>query len=102
MNQKSHEYKMDNVVIGNNIHAIVYAFINNYPIIYTKLFIPLDFEYLNPSLDLSFCNIKQKDKILKGINSSKVVGIPEKDFCFYILFLLFITALTTPLASTPG
>ena len=40
-------YDYDNIVVGSSFEAVLYAFVNNYPIIYSNYDIPFRFDYID-------------------------------------------------------
>ena len=59
-----HEY--ENVVIGSSFTAVLYAFVNNYPIFFTRPERPFRFDYLPATMDLSVLKIPPANCDLTG------------------------------------
>ena len=60
--KKEKTYKVDNLVIGSGLNAIIFAYLNNYTIINNKLKYPFRFEFFPAGLDLSFLHIPIGEK----------------------------------------
>ena len=50
---QDHVYEFENIVIGSRLNAVMYAFLNNYPLILNKCEPPLPFELFPHNTDLS-------------------------------------------------
>ena len=81
-------YNYDNVVVGSSFDAVLFAFIHNYPIIYTNYNIPFRFDYLDHNLDLSCLRLDNTPSIVKTLNDEVVVGLPKVILWERMLFLL--------------
>ncbi len=81
-------YSYDNVVVGNSFDAVLFAFVHNYPIIYTNYNIPFRFDYLDHNVDLSCLRLDNTPSIVKTLNDEVVVGLPKVILWERMLFLL--------------
>ena len=85
-----HEY--ENVVVGSSFKAVLYAFINNYPIFFTRPERPFKFDHLPLATDLSALKIAGPEEItgksLTTFEGEKRVGIPTEMLWERMLFLL--------------
>jgi len=87
----NHLYKWENIVVGGSLEAILYAFINDYTLIYTKLLPPFEYDFCNVSDDLSFCLLENTETILNGKKTKKHVGLEKKVLFYRLLFFLSLT-----------
>tara|TARA_Y100000034_G_scaffold99499_1_gene122268 strand:+ start:1 stop:996 length:996 start_codon:yes stop_codon:yes gene_type:complete len=86
-------YKVDNLVIGSGLNAIVFAYLNNYTIINNKLKYPFRFEFFPPSLDFSFLYISIKNKEVQSRQEKKELGVSKVDVYKHLLFNLSLAGL---------
>lgn len=90
--------KYKNIVVGSSIDALLFAFKNHYPIVYTTPRRPFRFDYLPSEIELSCLKIPFEEKILTTFEAGKSVGIPKQILWERILFLLSLDGLV-PLSS---
>ena len=81
-------YNYDNIVVGSSFEAVLYAFVNNYPIIYSNYDIPFRFDYIDHNVDLSSLKITNTPSLIKTASEDIVVGIPKVLLWERMLFLL--------------
>ena len=81
-------YNYDNVVVGSSFDAVLYAFVHNYPIVYSKYDLPFRFDYLDSSIDLSCLSIDNKPSVINTVSDQVVVGVPKITLWERMLFLL--------------
>ena len=81
-------YNYDNVVVGSSFDAVLFAFIHNYPIIYSDYDIPFRFDYLDHSIDLSCLKLANTPSVIKTLVDDVVVGLPKVHLWERMLFLL--------------
>tara|TARA_R110001599_G_scaffold308217_3_gene515045 strand:- start:604 stop:1485 length:882 start_codon:yes stop_codon:yes gene_type:complete len=85
------QYK--NIVVGSSVDALLFAFKNNYPVIFTTANRPFRFDYLCPEVQLSCLKIPFGEKSLTTFANEKKVGIPKQLLWERILFLLSLDGL---------
>lgn len=78
----------DNLVVGCSFEAVLFAFVNNYPIIYSDYNAPFRFDYLEPSVSLSRLKLDNTPSIVKTDTDAIAVGIPKTLLWERMLFLL--------------
>ena len=81
-------YNYDNVVVGSSLKAVLYAFVHNYPILYTAHDSPFRFDYLRHDLDLSCLKIDNGSSNIKTSNGDITIGAPKTHLWERLLFLL--------------
>ena len=86
-------YKVDNLVIGSGLNAIIFAYLNNYTIINNKLKYPFRFEFFPTGLDLSFLHIPIEEKEVQSQEGKKEFGISKLDVYKHLLFNLSLAGL---------
>ena len=85
-------YKYDNVVVGSCFDAVLYAFVHNYPIVYSDFRIPFRFDYLDQNIDLSCLSLKNSPSIIKTDKDDVIVGLPKTLLWERMLFLLSLNS----------
>jgi len=93
--------KYDKIVIGSSIEAVLYAFVNNYPIFFAEEHRPFRFDFLDPHVDLSCLKIPGAAKSLTTFGSSKIVGYSKELLWEKLLFLLSVEG-RSPLSNLCG
>ena len=78
----------DNLVVGCSFEAVLFAFVNNYPIIYSDYNPPFRFDYLDHNIDLSSVKLENRPSIVKTDTEGVTVGIPKTLLWERMLFLL--------------
>ena len=59
-------FEYENIVIGSDVRALLFAMINEYPIFYTEHRIPHEYEFVDLTLDTSFLLIDNEPTIYKS------------------------------------
>jgi hypothetical protein len=80
-------YEWDEVVIGNNLPATIYAYLNSVPIIPNSPRRHNFFEFLSPDLNLERLSIKNESKKLSGFKEDRLVGISKFEVYKKLTFL---------------
>ena len=80
-------YNVDNVVVGNGLNAVLFAYLNNYVFINNEFREPFRFDFLPPSLDLSRVFVPREQVILQGKDEKKNLVSPKQMYTS-IFFLL--------------
>jgi len=87
-------YEWDEVVIGNNLPAAIYAYLNSAPIISNSSRRHNFFEFLSPDLSLERISIKNESKKLSGFKEDKLVGISKFEVYKKLTFLNSLAGLS--------
>jgi hypothetical protein len=74
-------------VLGSSLSALLFAYINDYAVVFTKPRTPFKFDYLSTKLDLSSLKIPFNNLTLKSFDSKMQVGIQKVLLWERILFL---------------
>jgi hypothetical protein len=94
-------YSHDNVVIGGELSALLYAYVNGYPLFFTTPVYPFRFDYFESTVDLRCVGIPSIAQVLKTPSGFKEVGIPKYLLWERLFFLLSLRGLL-PLAGFCG
>lgn len=70
-------FSFDKIVVGSSLEALTYAYLNNLPLIHTRLQSPHFLDRFNSEQDLSEFGIDNKIKILKSNDEDYSVGIKK-------------------------
>jgi hypothetical protein len=70
-------FSFDKIVVGSSLEALTYAYLNNLPLIHTRLQSPHFLDRFNPDQDLSKFGIDNKIKIIKSNDEDRSVGIKK-------------------------
>lgn len=81
-------YNYDNVVVGSCFDAVLFAFSNNYPLLFTTPDMPFRFDYVPHGVDLSCLKLDNKSSIIKTDKEEVVVGLPKTYLWERMMFLL--------------
>lgn len=63
---KAHEYEYDSIVLGSDLRAVVYAYLNRLPLIFNKKEPPFSFEFFPPYFDVSIFDVHSSVIKLQG------------------------------------
>lgn len=95
---KNHVYKYDEVVIGGNINAVLYAYKNENVILLNNVDVPFVFDFFDSKLDLKNIYFEKLHYFLKTNEGEQKVGTPKCKIWKYLIFLLTLAGLN-PLAN---
>jgi len=91
-------YEYTNIVVGSSLRALLFAFQNNYPILFTKPQKPFRFDFMHEGVDLSSLKIPQDTRTLNTFGDKKVVG-PQKLLLWERLIFLLSLDSKVPLSN---
>jgi hypothetical protein len=86
-------FEYENIVIGSDTRALLYAFINEYPVFYTEPRVPHRFDFLDLNLNTDFLHIDNSPKLRKSFNSDFEFGERELLLWEKLNFLLSVEGL---------
>jgi len=81
-----HEY--EEIVIGSNLTAVLYAFSNKLPLFFTRLQQPFRFDYLDTHLDIACVGMENRTRELLTHHGKINVGLPKKLLWERLLFII--------------
>ena len=83
----------DNIVVGSNLDAVMFAFTNDYPIFYTSPAKPFRFDYFEPKVKLDFLGIPHEKRKHNCLDTEFTSGIPKLMLWERLLFLMSLRGL---------
>lgn len=90
-------FNYEQIVIGSDLTAVLFAAKHNIPIIFSKPERPFRFDFFKPDADLSCVKIQNTTKVWKSHNDDESHGIAKELLWERMLFLLSLSGLC-PLA----
>tara|TARA_R110002110_G_scaffold168693_3_gene370310 strand:+ start:32756 stop:33694 length:939 start_codon:yes stop_codon:yes gene_type:complete len=81
-------FEYDKIVVGSSLEAMLFAFNNEYPIIFAEERRPFRFDHLEPELDLSCIGIGREDTTLTSREGNKIVGTKKETLWEHMIFLM--------------
>ena len=87
--------KHKEVVLGNSLSAVLFAYLNDFPIIINSYSPPPFFETLDPEIDMSSLFIEPDIKWCQKIDSRFKVGNAKQQVWEHLLFVLSLAGLAT-------
>jgi hypothetical protein len=81
-------YDFGNIVVGSSLEALLYAYYNDYRLLYTRLAKPWFNEHFEPDLDLSHLSIENATKKIISPNGNKLIGMQKRYLWEKIYFSL--------------
>ena len=91
----------DKIVVGSSFDAVLYAFVNDYPIFFAEDRRPFRFDYLDPTLNMAALKIMTHAKSLTTLDEPKVVGYSKELLWEKLLFLMAVVG-HSPLTNLCG
>ena len=90
-------FNYEKIIIGCNLDALLYCFLNNLPFVYANIDPPHRFDYFNPEQDLSLFGIENTPQVFKSPSSEKTIGA-EKNIIWEKLYFYLTLAGLNPIA----
>ena len=85
------KYEYRDIVLGSSLDAVIFSFVNRYPLFFSENRRPFRFDYLNSEFDFDFLKLSRKvSKSLTTFNGDKKVGLPKELLWERLLFLMSI------------
>ncbi len=85
------------VVLGSSFDAVLFAFINHYPIFFDQPQRPFRFDYMAPEAELDSLKLPRQKNVLSTFEGDQITGMPKDLVWERMLFLLSLDGLA-PLA----
>ena len=80
-----------NIVIGDSLEAVMFAYSNQYPLFFESINRPFRFDYLEPDIELDFLKLApQAAKSLTTLDGQKPIGISHEILWERLLFIMSI------------
>jgi len=83
----------DEIVIGGNLKALMFAYVHQLPLYFTRAQVPFRFDYFDPQLTLKNIGIPTDNQIMTTPTSSFEVGIRKELLWERLAFLLSLDGL---------
>ena len=77
-----------NIVIGGDLRSVIFAYVHDYPLVFTEPKQPFRFDYFESAVKLDFVGIPSLSQSLRTPNGVKEVGIPKNLLWERLVFLL--------------
>lgn len=90
-------FEHENIVVGSSLEALLYAFINNYPVFFAECRKPFEFEFLDSKTNLSAFLINNETNKFKSTQQDYLFG-PKKLVLWEKLYFLLSIAGQIPLS----
>tara|TARA_Y100000593_G_C4306972_1_gene336248 strand:- start:533 stop:1489 length:957 start_codon:yes stop_codon:yes gene_type:complete len=88
-----HIYECENIVIGSRLNAVMYAFLNNYPLLLNKHEPPLPFELFPHETNLNNFNVDNLEIGLTTLNGVEKFGNPKLELWKRLCYCLSLSGL---------
>ena len=90
---KRHIYEYDEVVIGSNLSAILYAYVEQKPLLFKEYNPPFFYEYFDVDVPLENLFLSNKEDFLKTPQGEVKVGASKLEVYNRLLFILSLSGL---------
>ena len=90
---KRHLYEYENLVVGGNLQAIFFAYINNYPLLFKETQPPLDFEYFEHDFPIEKLMLTKQENFLNTPYGAKKFANQKREVYDRLLFSLSLAGL---------
>jgi hypothetical protein len=90
---KTPEQKCNDIVIGHSLPALLYSYLNDYPIIINKQLIDNSFDFCHPDLSLGAIGFDNKSSHLRSAEGSHEVGRSKAEVKSELLLCLSLSGL---------
>jgi len=84
----------DQIVVGSSLRALLFASLNDFPVFFTKPEKPFDFDYFDPSIDLSSWGLHNELQLWTTPNGEKTTGQNKIALWEHVFFVLGLKGLT--------
>mgnify|MGYP003657003142 CR=1 FL=1 len=84
----SHVFNYEEVVIGSSLKALLFAFHNRLPVVFSQAERPFRFDYLSPAIDLSCLKMENLEKNFQTFGEILTFGIAKEELWERLLFFL--------------
>lgn len=91
--RRKHVYKVDKLVIGSDLAALMYAFLSNSTFIFDKVIQPITFEYLPINFPVSMFNHEPTITRRQTANGFVEFGTPKIEIWNKLIFIMSSTGL---------
>ena len=91
--RKRHHYKVDKLVIGTDLAALIYAYLNNYTFIFKEVIEPTPFEFLPLDFPTHLFNHDKVEIEMESLDGSIKFGTPKLELWNRLVFVMSASGL---------
>ena len=84
----------EQIVVGSSLRAVLFAALNDFPVFFTKPEKPFEFDYFDPSIDLSSWGLHNELQLWTTPNGEKKTGQNKIALWEHVFFVLGLKGLT--------
>ena len=84
----------EQIVVGSSLRAVLFAALNDFPVFFTKPEKPFEFDYFDPSIDLSGWGLHNKPQLWTTPDGEKKTGQNKIALWEHVFFVLGLKGLT--------
>ena len=91
--RKNHYYKVNKLVIGSDLSALIYAYLNNYTFIFKEVVEPTPFEFLPLDFPLYLFNHDKVEINMISLDGTVKFGTPKLELWNRLVFVMSCSGL---------
>ena len=91
--RKNHHYKVNKLVIGSDLSALIYAYLNNYTFIFKEVVEPTPFEFLPLDFPLHLFNHDKVEINMISLDGTAKFGTPKLELWNRLVFVMSCSGL---------
>jgi len=91
--RKNHHYKVNKLVIGTDLSALIYAYLNNYTFIFKEVIKPTPFEFLPLDFPLRLFNHEKTETNMSSLDGTTRFGTPKLELWNRLVFVMSCSGL---------
>ena len=91
--RKNHHYKVNKLVLGTDLAALIYAYLNNYTFIFTEVLEPTPFEFLPLDFPLHLFNHEKVEIEMDSLDGIVKFGTPKVELWNRLVFTMSCSGL---------
>ena len=91
--RKNNHYKVDKLVIGTDLAALIYAYLNNLPFIFKEIVEPTPFEFLPTDFPMQLFGHQKTEIEMSSLGGSIKFGTPKLELWNRLVFVMSCSGL---------
>ena len=91
--RKNHHYKVNKLVIGTDLSALIYAYLNNYTFTFKEVIEPTPFEFLPLDFPLHLFNHEKIEINMTSLDGAAKFGTPKLELWNRLVFVMSCSGL---------
>ena len=91
--RKNHHYKVNKLVIGTDLAALIYAYLNNYTFIFKEVIEPTPFQFLPLDFPLHLFNHDKVEINMTSLDGTAKFGTPKLELWNRLVFVMSCSGL---------